>query len=247
MRKPIVFGNWKMNKTVAEATAFFDAVSGKLHDHVEFGIATPYTALAKSVLAAKGVHVAAQNVHYETSGAFTGEVSIEMLQELNVNWVILGHSERRAYYNETDETVNKKVKAVLAAGIKPIVCVGETLDQFEAGKTKEVVQNSVAKSLEGLNAQEMSGIVIAYEPVWAIGTGKNATQEIAQATCKLVREQVAAMVGQEAADAVRIQYGGSVKPHNIAAYMSEPDIDGALIGGAALKADSFIEIAEAIK
>lgn len=247
MRKPIVFGNWKMNKTIAEATAFFDAVKGQLHDNVEFGIATPYTCLAQSALVAQGLHVAAQNVHYEPSGAFTGEISIEMLQELNVNWVILGHSERRAYFNETDETVNKKVKAVLAAGMTPIVCVGETLDQFEAGKTKEVVQNSVAKSLEGLSSQEMSGIVIAYEPVWAIGTGKNATQEIAQATCKLVREKVAEMVGQEAAEALRIQYGGSVKPQNIAQYMSEPDIDGALIGGAALKSESFIEIANAIK
>lgn len=247
MRKPVVFGNWKMNKTVAEAVEFFNGVSGKLHDKADFGVATPYTALAKSVETAKGLHVAAQNVHYEKSGAFTGEVSIEMLQELNVNWVILGHSERRAYYNETDETVNKKVKAVLAAGMTPIVCVGETLEQFEAGKTKEVVQHSVAKSLEGLSAQEIGGLVIAYEPVWAIGTGKNATQEIAQATCKLVREQVAAMAGEEAAEAVRIQYGGSVKPNNIAAYLSEEDIDGALIGGASLKAESFIEIAEAIK
>lgn len=247
MRKPIVFGNWKMNKTNAEATAFFNAVKGKLHDRVEFGIGTPFTCLAQSVLAAEGVHVAAQNVHYEPNGAFTGEVSVEMLQEINVKWVILGHSERRAYFNETDETVNKKVKTVLAAGMTPIVCVGETLEQFEAGETKEVVQNSVEKSLEGLSAKEMSGIVIAYEPVWAIGTGKSATQEIAQATCKLVREKVAEMVGQEAADALRIQYGGSVKPNNIAAYMSEPDIDGALIGGAALKPDSFIEIANAIK
>lgn len=247
MRKPIVFGNWKMNKTNAEAKAFFNAVKGQLHDRVEFGIGTPFTCLEQSVLTAEGVHVAAQNVHYEPSGAFTGEVSVGMLQELNIKWVILGHSERRAYFNETDESVNKKVKAVLAAGMTPIVCVGETLEQFEANKTKEVVQNSVEKSLEGLSAQEMSGIVIAYEPVWAIGTGKSATQEIAQATCKLVREKVAEMVGQEAADALRIQYGGSVKPHNIAAYMSEPDIDGALIGGAALKAESFIEIADAIK
>lgn len=247
MRKPIVFGNWKMNKTITEATAFFDAIRGRLHDRVEFGIATPFTCLSQSVFVAKDCHIAAQNVHYEPKGAYTGEISVPMLQELDVKWVILGHSERRAYYNETDETVNKKVKAVLAGGITPIVCVGETLEEFEAGRTKEVVQNSVAKSLEGLTAEQISGIVIAYEPVWAIGTGKNATQEIAQATCKLVREQVASMVGQEAADAVRIQYGGSVKPENIAQYMSEPDIDGALIGGAALKAESFIEIANAIK
>lgn len=246
MRKPIIFGNWKMNKTISEASLFFDGIKGKLHDKADFGVATPFTCLAQSALIAD-CHVAAQNVHYEPSGAFTGEISVEMLQELNVKWVILGHSERRAYFNETDETVNKKVKAVLAADITPIVCVGETLEQFEANRTKEVVENSVEKSLEGLSAEQISNLVIAYEPVWAIGTGKNATQEIAQSTCKLVRDKVAAMVGQDAANKVRIQYGGSVKPNNIAQYMSEPDIDGALIGGASLKAESFIEIAEAIK
>src|SRR5690554_6254908 len=247
MRKPIIFGNWKMNKTINEASLFFDGVKGNLHDKADFGVAVPFTCLAQSALMADDCLVAAQNVHFEPKGAYTGEISIEMLQELNVQWVILGHSERRAYFNETDETVNKKVKAVLDANMFPIVCVGETLDEFEAGRTKEVVQNSVAKSLEGLSKEQMSRVVIAYEPVWAIGTGKNATQEIAQATCKLVREQVALMVGQETADKVRIQYGGSVKPDNIAQYMSEPDIDGALIGGASLKPESFIEIAEAIK
>ena len=246
MRKPVIFGNWKMNKTNAEAKVFFEGVKGKLHDGADFGIGAPFTSLWTAVEHADCI-VAAQNVHFEASGAYTGEISIEMLQELKVNWVILGHSERRAYYKETDETVNKKVKAVLAAGMTPIVCVGETLEQFEAGETKAVVQNSVAKSLEGVSAKEMASLVIAYEPVWAIGTGKNATKEIAQATCKLVREQVEAMVGAEAAQKVRIQYGGSVKPDNIAQYLAEPDIDGALIGGASLKAESFIEIANAIK
>jgi triosephosphate isomerase (TIM) len=170
-----------------------------------------------------------------------------MLAELNVNWVVLGHSERRAYFNETDETVNKKVKTVLAANMTPIVCVGETLEEFEANQTKEVVQNSIARSLEGLTGEEVSKIVVAYEPVWAIGTGKNATQEIAQATCKLVREKIAELFGEDAASKVRIQYGGSVKPDNIAQYISEPDIDGALIGGASLKPESFIEIADAVK
>lgn len=246
MRKPVIFGNWKMNKTNEETRAFFEGVKGKLHDKADFGIGAPFTSLWSAVETADCI-VAAQNVHFEEKGAYTGEVSIAMLKELKVDWVILGHSERRAYFNETDETVNKKVHAVLAAGMTPIVCVGETLEQFEAGQTKEVVQNSVAKSLEGVSAQAMAELVIAYEPVWAIGTGKNATKEIAQATCKLVREQVEAMVGSEAAQKVRIQYGGSVKADNVAQYLAEPDIDGALIGGASLKADSFIEIAEAIK
>ena len=247
MRKPIIVGNWKMNKTNQEAQQFFDALVGQLHEQADFGIGAPYTCLHTSVNHAKGLFVAAQNVHFEEKGAYTGEVSIAMLQELGVKWVILGHSERRAYYNETDESVNKKVKAVLAAGMHPIVCVGETLEQFEANQTKAVVQNSVAKSLEGLSALEMEQVVVAYEPVWAIGTGKNATQEIAQATCKLVREQLAAMVGEASAQKVRIQYGGSVKPDNIKEYMSLEDIDGALIGGASLKADSFIEIVNAVK
>ncbi len=246
-RKPIIVGNWKMNKTIAEAVAFFDAIKDRLHDNADFGIAAPYTCLAQSVLAAKNCFVAAQNVHYETKGAFTGEISVEMLAELNVSWVVLGHSERRAYFNETDETVNKKVKAALAANITPIVCVGETLEEFEADRTREVVENSVARSLDGLTGEQISKLVIAYEPVWAIGTGKNATKEIAQATCKIVRDKVAELYGKEAAEAVRVQYGGSVKPDNIAQYMSEPDIDGALIGGASLKPDSFIEIADAVK
>ena len=226
---------------------FFDAIRDQLNDSADFGIAAPFTCLAQSVLAAKDCFVAAQNVHFEAKGAFTGEVSVEMLSELKVEWVVLGHSERRAYFNETDETVNKKVKAVLAADMTPIVCVGETLEEFEANKTKEVVQNSVAHSLAGLTSEQITKLVIAYEPVWAIGTGKNATQEIAQSTCKLIREKVAELFGDDAASKVRIQYGGSVKPDNIAQYISEPDIDGALIGGASLKPESFIEIANAIK
>ena len=246
-RKPIIVGNWKMNKTISEASLFFDAIRDKLNDSADFGIAAPYTCLAQAAFVAKDCFVAAQNVHFETKGAYTGEISVEMLAELKVSWVVLGHSERRAYFNETDETVNKKVKTVLAANMTPIVCVGETLEEFEANQTKEVVQNSVAQSLAGLTGEEVSKIVIAYEPVWAIGTGKNATQEIAQATCKLVREKVAELFGSDAASKVRIQYGGSVKPDNIAQYISEPDIDGALIGGASLKPESFIEIADAVK
>lgn len=246
-RKPIIVGNWKMNKTNQEAKAFLDAINPILHDDADFGVAVPFTALATSVQASNKMIIAAQNVHFEPSGAYTGEVSVDMLAELNVKWVVLGHSERRTYYNETDETVNKKVHACLNANIIPIVCVGETLEQFEANKTEEVVRNSVAASLANCTVEQVSKLVIAYEPVWAIGTGKNATKEIAQATCAIVRDEVRKVFGDVAADAVRVQYGGSVKPDNIAQYMSEADIDGALIGGASLKVDSFSEIVNAIK
>jgi len=164
-----------------------------------------------------------------------------------VKWVIVGHSERRTYFNETDETVNKKVKALLNANMTPIVCVGETLTEFEAGQTETVVRTSVSESLKDLTAEQVASLVIAYEPVWAIGTGRNATQEIAQNTCAIVRDEVKVRFGEAAANAVRIQYGGSVKPDNIKAYLSEPDIDGALIGGASLKVDSFLDIVNAVK
>ncbi|MCD8573928.1 MAG: triose-phosphate isomerase [Erysipelotrichaceae bacterium] len=247
MRKKIVVGNWKMNKTVSQTVEFLNGVSEHLHDEVTFGVGAPFTALAEGVKHAKGLFVAAQNVHFEPSGAFTGEVSIEMLQELGVKWVIVGHSERRTYFNETDETVNKKVKALLNANMTPIVCVGETLTEFEAGQTETVVRTSVSESLKDLTSEQVASLVIAYEPVWAIGTGRNATQEIAQNTCAIVRDEVKVRFGQAAANAVRIQYGGSVKPDNIKAYLSEPDIDGALIGGASLKVDSFLDIVNAVK
>lgn len=247
MRKKIVVGNWKMNKTVSQTIEFLHGVSEHLHDEVTFGVGAPFTALAEGVKHAKGLFVAAQNVHFEPSGAYTGEVSIEMLQELGVKWVIVGHSERRTYFNETDETVNKKVKALLNANMTPIVCVGETLAEFEAGQTETVVRTSVSESLKDLTAEQVVSLVIAYEPVWAIGTGRNATQEIAQNTCAIVRDEVKVRFGEAAANAVRIQYGGSVKPDNIKAYLSEPDIDGALIGGASLKVDSFLDIVNAVK
>ena len=247
MRKKIVVGNWKMNKTVSQTIEFLHGVSEHLHDEVTFGVGAPFTALAEGVKHAKGLFVAAQNVHFEPSGAYTGEVSIEMLQELGVKWVIVGHSERRTYFNETDETVNKKVKALLNANMTPIVCVGETLTEFEVGQTETVVRTSVSESLKDLTAEQVASLVIAYEPVWAIGTGRNATQEIAQNTCAIVRDEVKVRFGEAAANAVRIQYGGSVKPDNIKAYLSEPDIDGALIGGASLKVDSFLDIVNAVK
>ena len=246
MRKPIIIGNWKMNKLSKEAIDFVKAVDGNLHDGADFGIAPAYTALAAAVEHASNLIVAAQNVHYQPNGAYTGEISIEMLKELNIDWVILGHSERRQYFNETDAEINKKVKACLEHGLTPIVCVGELLEEFEAGKTEEVVRRQVHDCLVGVEGNVQS-IVVAYEPVWAIGTGKSATVEIAQNTCALVRDELKKVFNEEVAEAIRIQYGGSVKPSNIKEYMAQPDIDGALIGGASLKVDSFLEIVEAVK
>lgn len=247
MRKPIIVGNWKMNKTIAEAASFVEAIEPLLHNDAEFGVGAPFLALEKAVAASKHLLVAAQNVHFEDSGAFTGEVSVGMLKEIGVEWCIIGHSERRTYFNETNETVNKKALKLVAHGITPIVCVGETLAQFEAGETETIVRTQTAEALAGLTGDEVGKLVIAYEPVWAIGTGKNATKEIAQNTCAIVRNEVLKKFGPEAAENVRIQYGGSVKPDNIREYMDEKDIDGALIGGASLKVDSFKAIIDALK
>lgn len=246
MRKPIIVGNWKMNKRASEAKEFVKAIEPLLHDQADFGIAPAFTALAEAKDKAENLIVAAQNVHWEPSGAYTGEVSIDMLKELGIEWVILGHSERRQYFNETDETINKKVLAVLDAGLKPIVCVGETLDEFEGNQTEAVVRRQVAECFAGVAADKAADIVVAYEPVWAIGTGKSATTEIAQNTCALVRDELKKVLGEVAAETIRIQYGGSVKPDNIKDYMAQPDIDGALIGGASLKVDSYKEIIDAL-
>lgn len=247
MRKPIIVGNWKMNKTNTEAITFIKGIEEVLHDNADFGVGVPFTALKDSVVAADKLIVAAQNVHFENSGAFTGEVSVEMLKDINVKWVIIGHSERREMFNETDETVNLKAKKLIENGLTPIVCCGETLEQFEANKTAEVVNGQIEKCLSGISGENVSNLVIAYEPIWAIGTGKSATKEIAQNVCQMIRKTVAELYSDEVASKVRIQYGGSVKPDNIKEYMSEEDIDGALIGGASLKVDSFTEIIEAVK
>ncbi len=247
MRKPIIVGNWKMNKTIAEAKEFIAAVDGVCHDGADFGVATSYIALQDSVKAAKNLIVSAQNMCYEESGAYTGEVSVSMLKEINVKWVILGHSERRQYWNESNESVNKKAKRALENGLTPIVCVGETLEQFEAGETESVCRTQTKACLDGLSADQVASLVIAYEPVWAIGTGKTATSEIAQNTCALIRDEVKVNFGAEASEEVRIQYGGSVKPDNIVELLAQADIDGALIGGASLKVDSFTAIINAVK
>lgn len=248
MRDIIIVGNWKMNKNNAETKAFFEAVDpvAKTNKGL-YGVGVPFTDLKTALDEAKNLIVAAENVHFEDSGAFTGEVSVPMLEELGVKYCIIGHSERRQMFGDTDETVNKKAKKLLVAGITPILCIGETEAEYDAGKTKDVITSQLNGSLKDIPAEEYKNIVIAYEPIWAIGTGKSASVEIAENCCKLVRDVVKDMVGEEAADAVRIQYGGSVKPGNIVEYMAQEDIDGALIGGASLKPDSFIEIIEKTK
>jgi len=245
MRTPFVAGNWKMNKTAAEAAAFVAEVKAGLDnvDGVDVAFCAPFIAIPAVAEAAAGfkIGVGAQNMHYAESGAYTGECAPNMLTPF-CQYVILGHSERRAYFGETDEGVNKKAKAALAHGLVPIVCVGETLEQNEAGETNAFVSGQVKAALDGLTAEQVAGVVIAYEPIWAIGTGKSATAEDADAIIgTAVRQTVADVYGAETAVQVRIQYGGSVKPHNIAAYMAMENIDGALVGGASLKPD-FVEL-----
>ena len=249
-RRKVIAGNWKMNKSVAEALALVREVRGMvsmLRDKVEVVVAPPFTALHPVAKALEGsnVHLAGQNCHFEASGAFTGEVSPGMLKEAGCAYVIVGHSERRQFFGETDDTVNKRVKAALGAGLLPIVCVGETLSEREAGRTLEVVGRQLKGALARFSASEVATFVLAYEPVWAIGTGKNATSAQAQEVHAFIREQVVALFDRQAADRVRIQYGGSVKPDNAAELLSKPDVDGALVGGASLKAADFAAIVKA--
>jgi triosephosphate isomerase len=249
MRKKIIAGNWKMNKTVAEALALVDGIKKDLAGcvDVEVVVCPPFTAL-KTVgdeLADTQIKLGCQNMSDQDNGAYTGEISHAMLRELYVKYVILGHSERRSYYGETDTIVNRKVKKALANSLRPIVCVGETLEQREAGDTEKVVEAQVRGGLADITAQQLEDVVIAYEPVWAIGTGKTATTEQAQEVHKFIRGIVRDMVGEKAAKGLRIQYGGSMKPSNAKELLSQPDIDGGLIGGAALEARSFIDIVKA--
>lgn len=229
-----------MNKTIAETVAFIEAVDQEVKDSATWGIAVPYLALQEAKKQAKNLIVSAENLHFKDNGAYTGEVSAEMLKEIGIEWVIIGHSERRQYFGETDETVNLKVLQAIKNDITPIVCVGETLEQFEANTTEEVVRSQTNKAFQNCCPKCMGKVVIAYEPVWAIGTGKTATNEIAETTCAIIRDEVAKMFGQETADKVRIQYGGSVKPEGIKALLEQPNIDGALVGGASLQPDSYI-------
>ena len=248
-RKPIIVGNWKMNKLRSEAEEFMKGVEAHLtgEEKADYGIGAPYTCVDVCVKNAKHLIVAAENCNQKDSGAYTGEVSVPMLEEIGITYCIIGHSERRTYYNETNEACAAKAKRLFASNITPILCIGETEAQYDAGETKDVIRTQLKGSLEGLTADEVSRIVIAYEPIWAIGTGKNADKETAQACCKLVRDTVKELYDEDTAAAVRVQYGGSVKPGNIAEYMACEDIDGALIGGASLKVDSFIEIIDSTK
>jgi len=250
MRKKIIAANWKMNMTVGEADAFLDTFLLEVGDEsgVDVIIVPPFTALAKvgeRLSNTTNIKLGAQNMAFQKNGAFTGEISAAMLRDLYVRYVVLGHSERRTLFGETDEIVNKKLHAAHEASLKPILCVGETLAERDADRVEEVLETQLRGSLAGLNAKEIVETVIAYEPVWAIGTGRVASPEQAQAAHAFIRKTVAAIADQGVADKVRIQYGGSVKPDNAKTLLGQPDIDGALVGGASLDPRAFAEIVKA--
>jgi triosephosphate isomerase len=246
MRKPLIAGNWKLNKTPNETITLLEELKPLVADvdEVEILVCPPFTSLNVATFLTKetNIKVGAQNMFWEKSGAFTGEISGEMIKEFGCEYVILGHSERRQCFGETDATINKRMMAAFAANLIPIVCVGETLSEREAGKVEPVVTTQLTNSLKGVNAKSHSHIVIAYEPVWAIGTGKTATPEQANEVHTLIRKTLAKIFDQKTADGIRILYGGSVKPDNMKSLMSQSDIDGGLVGGAALDAKSFAKI-----
>ena len=253
-RKPIIAGNWKMNLAQADAKALFDGICSYVSNYT--AVQLPTVVIAPVFTSLNQVHavpcscgcggnkisVAGQNCHWESSGAYTGEISVEMLKDAGCDYVIIGHSERRQYFSETDEMINKKAKAILAGGLIPIICCGETLEQREAGSTDVHIASQIRAALNGISAEDVAKSVIAYEPIWAIGTGKTCDSTEANRVIKMIRSVVAEVAGSEAADSIRILYGGSVKPSTIEEQMSQSDIDGALVGGASLKADSFNEI-----
>ena len=242
MRRPIIAGNWKMNKTIAGTKELVNELIPLVADaEAEVVICVPYTdiATAGELIKNTNIHLGAENVHWAESGAFTGEISADMLLELGVEYVIIGHSERRQYFGETDETVCKRATTALKKGLKPIICVGETLEEREGGKTEDVVITQVTGAFAGISAEDAVKCVIAYEPVWAIGTGKTATKEEANDTIKVIRDTVKKLYGEEVSNALRIQYGGSMNPKNVKELMAMPEIDGGLIGGASLKAVDF--------
>lgn len=241
MRTPIIAGNWKMNKTIKEGLEFIEAIKGKTQGSAEVLICAPFTLLKDLKIATQGsnIKIGAQNMHFENSGAFTGEVAPSNLVELGIDYVIIGHSERREYYNETDETCNKKVLKAIEVGINPILCCGETLEERESNKTMNKVKTQIENGLKGVKKEDLEKVVIAYEPIWAIGTGETATSDQANEVISYIRD-VVRNIYKDAADCVRIQYGGSVKPANISEIMSKSDIDGALVGGASLKADDYL-------
>ncbi|MGE0463239.1 MAG: triose-phosphate isomerase [Vicinamibacterales bacterium] len=248
MRTPLIAGNWKMFKTVRESVAFVtdlrDRVAGITG--VDIVVAPTFPALHAVAGALEGspIGVAAQNLHWEREGAFTGEVSAAMVREAGAGWAIIGHSERRTLFGETDDTVNRKLRAALTATLVPIVCIGETLQEREAERTLDVLDRQIKAGLDGVTGTELSGMVLAYEPVWAIGTGRTATPAQAQQAHEHIRGRLTQWFGQDASSRCRILYGGSVKPDNITALMANPDVDGALVGGASLDADGFTKIVE---
>ena len=245
MRKKVIAGNWKMNMLPNETIQFIEDLAPLVKDtNNEVILCVPYVDLFYALLTAQNtnIKIGAQNMHFAESGAYTGEVSGKMLKSINVEYVIIGHSERRQYFNETDESVNKKVKSAFENGLKPIVCVGETLEQREAGKVEEIITNQTKLALDGLTNEQVENTIIAYEPIWAIGTGKTATKEDANEAVKSIRNKIAQIYGQNVADRVIIQYGGSVKSTNAKDLFSMSDIDGALVGGASLKAEEFSKI-----
>ena len=245
MRKKVIAGNWKMNMLPNEAMKFIEDLAPLVKDtQNEVILCVPYTDLFYALLTVQGtnIKIGAQNMHFEEKGAYTGEISAKMLKSINVEYVIIGHSERRQYFNETDETVNKKIKAAFENGLKPIVCVGETLEQRDEGTTIDIITNQTKLALEGLTDEQVANTIIAYEPIWAIGTGKTATSEDAQKAIKSIRDKICQIYGQNVANGVIIQYGGSVKSNNAKELFEMSDIDGGLVGGASLKPDEFSKI-----
>ena len=243
MRKPILAGNWKMNKTRDAAIHFILEVEPKLpKDNVDVIVCAPAILLRDLVKRSEVIKVGAQNMNEHDSGAYTGEISPVMLKDTKVEYVILGHSERRAYYNETDETVNAKIKKALEFELKPIICVGETLEQRESGKTYDVLSNQIKKAFDGVTIENPENVIIAYEPIWAIGTGKSATSKEAQDSCKYIRELLTNIFGENISSKIRILYGGSINVKNFKDIISQEDIDGGLVGGSSLKEDDFVEL-----
>lgn len=249
LRKPIIAANWKMHKTLSEAKSFVEEIKGLVpsKEKVDAVVCPPALFLDALVELSKNspVEIGAQNMYFKENGAYTGEISPVALADIGVQYVILGHSERRQLFHETNEDVNKKTLTAFQHGLTPIVCCGETFTQREQGQTSEHIENQVRRSLDGVTAEQMKRIVMAYEPIWAIGTGKASTAEDANEVCGLIRQAIATKFSQEVANQVRIQYGGSVKPSNIGEYMKQPNIDGALVGGASLDPKSFLELLEA--
>ncbi|MDF7638607.1 triose-phosphate isomerase [Lactobacillus sp. ESL0791] len=246
MRTPIIAGNWKLHMNPAQTTEFVEAVKGKLPESskVEALICAPAVDLdaLKKAAAGSNLKVGAENAYFEDEGAFTGETSPKVLKEMGMDYCVIGHSERRGYFHETDEDVNKKAKALLANGVTPIICCGESLEKREANEQEEWVVGQIKAALAGLSADQVSKLVIAYEPIWAIGTGKTASSDQAEEMCKTIRDTVKDLYNEETAANVRIQYGGSVNPGNVKELMAKPDIDGGLVGGASLKPDSFLAL-----